>query len=255
MCLACGNNCYTCFNSTACRSCISNYYYYQNYSCLATCPTSSGYYITGGYCLRCYDTAYCLSCSSSNINGCTSCSGGLVLQQGTCVSSCTIANTYLSGDGMCMSCDSGCYGCTGAGNGACQVCNYGYFNSSGYCVSQCPTGSAAILSTQSCGCDSPCITCQDSSTYCLSCNTSSSGSPQFAYYGSCLSSCPSYSYLSGTQCLPCLSGCSNCTATSCYLCDSDRYIYNDKCYQDCNLISQQYDGDNSTGVKKCVLCP
>lgn len=255
VCLSCSGNCYTCFNSTACRSCLTGYYYYQNYSCLSTCPTSNGYYSSNGYCFRCYDTTYCASCDNSSINACTACSGGLALQQGICVSGCTIANTYLSSSATCEPCNAACNGCTGAGSGACTLCNYGYYTSGGYCVSQCPTGTAAIISSQSCGCDAPCITCNSSSTYCLSCREDSLGSARLAYFGSCVSSCPSYSYLSGVQCLPCTSGCSNCTATTCFLCDSDRYAYNDKCYQDCNLISQQYDGDNSSGVLKCVLCP
>lgn len=51
--------------------------------------------------------------------------------------------------------------------------------------------------------------------------------------------------------MSCNTGCSSCSATTCYSCLSGTYLYNNLCYSDCNLISRQYDVSGST----CVLCP
>lgn len=259
-CQACSSPCFTCYNSSACRTCIANYYYYQNYSCLSTCNLANKFYTitTGGilYCFKCFDQTNCLVCTNGSSNACTLCENG-VLQLGKCnLEGCTIANTYLDASSICQTCDGSCNGCTGAGNSRCTVCNYGYYNASGYCVSSCPTGTAPILATQICGCEGNCITCRGTSSYCLSCTaTPISGQARFAYLGTCMGSCPAYSYLSGQECLLCPSGCYNCSATSCFNCDADKYSFENKCYQDCNSAGQQYDGDSSGSVKKCVLCP
>ena len=153
-CLNCVSPCLTCFNSTHCRTCISGYYLKQDSTCSTTCATSAGYFISTvnsiSYCLACYDSQ-CLVCTSSATNACTSCLTGF-LQQGICVSGCTLANTYQSSAGSCLTCDAACNGCSTAGNGNCVKCNFNYYNSSGYCVSSCPSGTAIIQSTQSCGC-------------------------------------------------------------------------------------------------------
>lgn len=54
ICTTCINNCKTCDTATACRSCISGYYYYTSDStCRITCSTTSGYYAFNGSCLPC----------------------------------------------------------------------------------------------------------------------------------------------------------------------------------------------------------
>jgi hypothetical protein len=258
-CVACVSNCLTCFSETACRTCQPGFYYYSNLSCLGSCSTSSGYFLSsaGGitYCLACFDAAQCLVCLNSSSNGCSKCAQG-VLQQGECVFGCSLANTYLAPDSTCTSCDLSCNGCAGAGNGNCLSCSYNYYNSSNYCVTSCPNGTVAIPISRACGCEGNCLTCAGSSSYCLSCGlNTTTGASQWAYLGSCVSACPSYSYRSGSECLACPSGCFNCSSSACYNCDLDKYKWGSNCYQDCNSVGMQYDGSSASGTKMCVLCP
>ena len=73
----------------------------------------------------------------------------------------------------------------------------------------------------------------------------------FVSNGQCLSSCPAQTYLSGSTCVACNTGCTNCSATTCFSCIASNFLYSNLCYSDCNLISQQYDVSGTT----CVLCP
>ena len=73
----------------------------------------------------------------------------------------------------------------------------------------------------------------------------------FVSEGQCLDSCPTQTYLSGTTCVACSTGCLNCSVNTCFECLSTSYLFDNTCYSDCNLISQQYDVSGTT----CVLCP
>jgi hypothetical protein len=69
--------------------------------------------------------------------------------------------------------------------------------------------------------------------------------------GACISSCPVGTYADAGQCNSCSSGCMNCTINTCTTCINGSYLFNNSCYSDCNLISNQYDSIGTT----CVLCP
>lgn len=112
-------------------------------------------------------------------------------------------------------------------------------------MSSCPTGTAVNPSNGNCGCDTPCLTC---STYtsCTACMNSS----YWVLNGACIGSCPVGTYANSGQCNSCSSGCLNCTINTCTVCVNGSYLFNNSCYSDCNLISEQYDNSGTT----CVLC-
>jgi len=199
--------------------------------------------------MLCYDQNYCISCVSDGPFNCTKCVDGVIIQNGQCVTSCTIVNSYISSNNMCLTCDISCKECTSGTSSDCVACAYPYMNVTNVCVSSCPPGSVANYTTQTCGCSNKCKTCQNQSTYCLTCSNTS----LVSYQGGCIGSCPFYSFLSGGICLSCSENCLNCTATTCIQCDSLTYSFNNSCYSDCSTVSPQYDHDNIT--MKCVLCP
>lgn len=174
------------------------------------------------YCFSCYDQFLCQSCVNSSSNGCTKCSIG-VLEKGVCRSACSDMNYYINSNSMCIACDIACNGCSGPSINNCRTCNYGYFNYSNYCINICPSGTVTILHSQSCGCEGNCTTCSNTSTYCLTCKNDTNNQLLFAYQGQCISSCPLYSYIAGNQCLSCGFGCYNCTADTCFNCDTDKF--------------------------------
>ena len=116
-------------------------------------------------------------------------------------------------------------------------------------MNACPNGTAIIPVTLACGCDPTCLTC-DNLNY-LNCTLCSDIS-KFLNNGQCISSCPNSTYPVNKTCLACGTGCNSCIDnTFCLICLTNLYSFNGACYSDCNLISQQYDGDG--GV--CKLCP
>jgi hypothetical protein len=70
--------------------------------------------------------------------------------------------------------------------------------------------------------------------------------------GGCVSACPASTYANAKKCIACTDGCISCTINTCTTCVNGSYLFNNKCYSDCNLISQQYD---AVGTTSCVLCP
>lgn len=252
-CASAATGCMTCINSTACLTCFnSSYYLFPTLlTCNLICPNTSGFINTFigtiQVCVQCADSN-CLICTTTSYGTCTKCVSTSILISGICSSSCPSPSFYVS-NYNCVQCDASCYTCTGAGSNACIQCSIGYYNLSGVCLSSCPNGTAIILSNGTCGCASTCLTC-DSSSYikCTACSNSS----LFVYNGDCVSVCPSSTYqASSTTCLACSTGCMSCTSALCLACDTNWYIYANKCYSDCNLISLQYDSFGLT----CILCP
>jgi hypothetical protein len=126
------------------------------------------------------------------------------------------------------------------------MCSANYHDYLNLCVSQCPNGTAINPTNGNCGCDVTCLTCSTYAT-CTACLDSS----LWVLNGACVSSCPSSTYANSGQCVACSSGCLNCTINTCTTCVDGNYLFNNTCYSDCNLISQQYDVFGTS----CVLCP
>lgn len=127
----------------------------------------------------------------------------------TCVSSCP-SKYFLSGS-ICSPCISPCGSCTS--QTTCLSCVEGFWNGSA-CSSVCPSGTYADSSLNSCENCVGCLTCINSSTICTSCSGS-----LILFDGSCISTCSSGYYQSGSSCLRCVSPCLSCnSSTSCLSC-------------------------------------
>ena len=48
--IACMKYCQVCSSKTACSTCNSGSYMFENYACTSNCPTTDGYFINGVYC-------------------------------------------------------------------------------------------------------------------------------------------------------------------------------------------------------------
>jgi len=105
-----------------------------------------------------------------------------------------------------------------------------------------------IPSNLTCGCSSDCATCTSANyVFCLQCSNSS----LFVYQGQCVLSCPNSTYRDNASCVACGSGCLTCNINTCVSCQANWYLYNNICFTDCNLISQQFDKSGPV----CVQCP
>jgi hypothetical protein len=182
-CVSCPNNCLTCSDANTCSTCVPGMTPNSNNVCILNCQLP------------------CITCLDNQPTKCLSCYYGSTLTGNTCVfdtscnstSSCTDCgqglNLYLDGTN-CMTCPTitNCLQCSSSDVAKCARCDNGYFLDSTYTCTQCQTQCTACLSTDICtgcatgytllsgvssgsciACSSPCVTCQGSSTYCLSC--------------------------------------------------------------------------------------
>ena len=244
-CSSCINNCYTCSNATYCTSCNLNFVLYtDSRTCQSLCAENIGYFKSGTFCFPC--VTGCLACTRSG-NSCTMCNIATFLQDGLCAANCGSVGVYNL-NGRCYPCHVSCLSCTGEGEDKCNDCNINYFSYLSFCVSECPYGTGNNPISRNCSCHDSCITCSNYTT-CLSC----SNRDYFVYNGNCIDKCPDATYLSQGVCIPCSTGCSNCTINTCNNCSGNNKLYDNSCYSDCNLLSRQFDVDSS-GLY-CVLCP
>jgi hypothetical protein len=243
-CVPCINNCQTCFSETLCRTCIPGFYLFtSDSSCRLSCPTSNGYFLANGNCTACIDN--CMECTNTS-NSCTRCDSSTLLMNGICQAGCGSTNFYQL-NGQCYPCNTSCATCYGPGAGNCYECSGNFHMYLNQCLSQCPNGTAVDPTTGDCGCDASCLTCS-SYGVCTACKNSS----LWVLNGICVTNCTPATYPNAGKCLPCSDGCISCTINTCTTCVNGSYLFNNKCYSDCNLISQQYD---AVGTSSCVLCP
>jgi len=137
-CLKCDSSCSSCngLSSTDCLTCVNANFFLLNGACVAQC-TSPYWGITANK--RCVNDCgigsfgeslerICKNCDSSckTCNGitnynCTSCFGSQLLEEGTCVESCT-TGYFSDGLGQCLQCDSSCLICNGPAPIQCLSC-------------------------------------------------------------------------------------------------------------------------------------
>lgn len=103
-----------------------------HFRCVSEC--SRGYYPEAGRCNRCVHG--CAECAS-RLN-CTSCSGSLRLQSGSCRVSC--ADGYFADRGTCSKCYLSCRTCSGPRRDQCASCPTGWKLAAGECHPECPQG-------------------------------------------------------------------------------------------------------------------
>lgn len=254
-CVQCTSPCFGCTGSgTFCTSCINTTYLYNN-TCLTLCP--AGFFQnTGNVCSACLSN--CLTCSGAN-NYCTSCNNGTYLSSrlNTCVSS-SQCESYQYADSItwrCTNCSVSCNGCSSSSTN-CLACATGYiidtaFGSTlpGRCTNVCPTGTVNDTTNAfggGCRCNPICRTCQTTLSNCISCT-----SPSLLQVNTCVSSCSSSYYVSGTSCLPCVTNCSTCSSSVCSSCISGSFLYENVCYSACPLYTTSA---ISSGVSICYSC-
>lgn len=85
-----------------CKDSVTRYYSSDNKTCLSEC--SNGTYLSVLFCKTCAPA--CVTCLGTPDN-CTLCSGGLYLQNTTCVSQCSTGYKPTK-DLMCISCGTTC---------------------------------------------------------------------------------------------------------------------------------------------------
>ena len=85
-----------------CKDSVTRYYSSDNKTCLSEC--SNGTYLSVLFCKTCAPA--CVTCLGTPDN-CTLCSGGLYLQNTTCVSQCSTGYKPIL-DLMCISCGTAC---------------------------------------------------------------------------------------------------------------------------------------------------
>jgi proprotein convertase subtilisin/kexin type 5 len=146
----------------------------------------------------------------SSSNNCILCTTNYFLFNSTCINACP---TQYYGDAsfkVCMPCIRPCYSCLNSSY--CLTCssNFGY---NGSCVNSasCPTSNFADITSLSCiACNSLCLTCRFSATFCTSCNSTSS--TPLLQNNTCVASCSSTSTYpasvnGGLVCVACISPC------------------------------------------------
>ena len=266
LCINCVSPCLQCISSTACTSCVLNYYLYQS-TCQTVCPlgTYNASTATSKICNNC--SLGCNNCTS--LTNCSFCQSGYLLYfnqgQGSCTTSCpsgfyagfVSSSTFTnSNQHQCLICVSPCITCIS--ETVCVTCLTGYYFYRGSCVNACPSGFYAGSTVSSAGtsqpnclvCDSSCLTCQNTSTYCTSCPSGYNLDSQ----GNCNSNCSSpstYYVLTTRQCLNCSGSCYTCQgplSTDCLSCRPPLSLYGGQCVTNCPF------GYYSTSTYVCKQC-
>jgi hypothetical protein len=127
-------------------SCVYNAICNQNATC-SSCPY--GYYLTNitnmqGVCAQCPNITNCLACNPLNSTSCFLCDAGF----------------FATTAGACLPCSTGCAQCSST--------TYCTLAASGYYLTTTSDGS---FSGQTRNCSFPCLTCDLSPNFCLSCVT------------------------------------------------------------------------------------
>ncbi|KAL4448722.1 hypothetical protein ABPG74_012811 [Tetrahymena malaccensis] len=310
-CQVCPFSCSQCTDLTHCQKCKTNYYLDQSTpqisQCVLICPNgyfgdgnnnctkcstqncfqcnnqnkclvcNQGYYLSNNTCSKCDQSCFqCQGAANGAIKNCTQCYPGKKLYQTNCLDQCP-AQTYLSSNGQCLSCDpsclvctdklsttcqqcadgfyyddpftclpcdSSCKTCTGPGNSNCDSCSKGYYKlGEATCIQQCIDGYFPDSINYIC------MQCQDSCGKCTS--LSSCQQCNIGYYQVTSSS-------NGVTCSKCFSTCSSCLSdsfNSCLSCQPSFFLYNKQCV---NVCPQGYRGIDSLCVKcadsNCAIC-
>ena len=247
--------------------------------CLFECPFQNYYNSSLGECYACDSS--CQACNGPTSTNCTvclpsdfqipgvsscyksACPTGYVAQGQVCQTSCN--DGYYSNSGTCTLCNSNCTACSSSTY--CTSCATGYSifvgTSTSSCIANCNSGMYVNSALACASCSTSCAECFGTSTNCTSCS-----STQFLYNNACYSSCPAYSYTSGTNCFSCDVSCNTCTGSTnlnCTTCKTG-YSYTDsqgRCYQTCpakfNVTSMMcLDSCNSNeyalSTGQCAFC-
>jgi len=205
VCNECRNNCATCYNAAACKTCKGNTYFTADtLECLVDC--TEGYYKHGSNCIKCHDS--CRTCNGPHSSSCLSCKTNTYLYSSSCVTDCPSA-TYKTID-KCIDCQIPCASCDGASN-RCTNCIGGYNLYGQSCYTVCPEGTIRNSVSLKCeDCSTSCKSCGGEKNFCTSCYGN-----QYLHNGICHSQCPNQTapdiHSSLNSCKSCSPGCDKCT--------------------------------------------
>lgn len=209
-----------------------------------SCPEQ--YYEHKSMCHSCH--RFCRSCDGPV--SCLSCVQGYFLYRGLCYAGCPVG-TFAAENGKCEMCSSVCLSCEGERD-YCIECGLGYYMHDGQCLKDCPSGTS-LIDGVCITCNSLCRTCEKSADDCASCHEGT-----YLYQSRCWDGCPSgtLAHESKQVCVPCPSGCSECTwngtdkllPSICTSCLPEYLFLEPSCYSICpeNYI-------NSTDGLSCVV--
>lgn len=198
----------------------------------------------------------CSICTSLTL--CTSCVLGFYLQNGACVTGCTLIYYANPTTRACV---------------VSSQCNpYFGINSTHTCAPGCPTGQFPNTQYYRCdSCASTCVSCTSLGN-CLGCVTDSISANNFCYgfcnisgivngtntsnmyfsskNNSCVASCPNGTFSSIVYCLVCGGSCATCTgsANQCLSCANGLYVLNGSCMSSCPT------GYKPIATLNCVYC-
>ncbi len=179
---ACTGDCATCVDSqSTCSSCKTLNLF--GTVCQTNCP--SGYIPLGKNCTLCQSP--CLTCAE-NVNNCTSCSPSVTPKvyyiENRCDTSCPVFYYPDNGTNTCQQCQAPCLKCSELVTCTSCVNSYFLFQST-TCLTACPSRYVGINKICE-ACLSPCKTCVDSTTKCMTCD---SGYFYLAATNECLVDC------------------------------------------------------------------
>lgn len=239
VCLPCKEHCKSCSDSISCNRCESPFLLQIN-ECVEGCK--DGYVRVGAECKKC-SNSLCLVCTSEDQNICVECKDGYVLKDNQCTDNCGLG--YFVENKICKPCkDSNCLTCINPGD-VCTDCKDNLFVYDGKCVNVCPVGYAADSSDICQKClDDKCKICQSNNLG--SCTDCLNG---YLYAEICVTICPQGFYGENNVCLPCLTGCLECTSSSdCRQCKPELKLIDNTCVPECPPKTVS-DADG-----KCVNC-
>lgn len=238
-------------NNSCVPECPSPYFaFVDNRVCVTDCGTGYFGWLVDRVCYHC--PAICPTCLA--LNNCTSCTTGLYLSFGECLSDCLLSDIVANyKDNTTMRCVNATQ---------CPPGTYG-LNSTKACESSCPAALYPNETTKRCeACPATCSLCTNW-TVCTACVANSALSSDgmcyaycdptnhYFYESACYLTCPDGTYLTAdlVTCMICSLNCSTCfgSATNCTIC-AGTFKYNDTCLSEC---PSGYYGDVS-GV--CLQC-
>ncbi|ORY26154.1 insulin-like growth factor binding protein [Naematelia encephala] len=201
-------------------------------------------------CLTCFIPSFSSVAKFSNLQ-CQSCQHGYLLENGSCVKTCSDGNFVPTGsaqtNGTCQPCDSSkCSTCLGSADYCTRCADTSTSASEGQCIATCPD--STISSNGTClSCHSECSSCSvpGSATACTACPSSRPA----LINGRCVEYCPSNQYLdsSTSTCKACDTSCLSCSGSDtshCTRCTDGHVLKLGKC--------QSVTCDFATGLGLCL---
>ncbi|KAA0724286.1 hypothetical protein E1301_Tti003554 [Triplophysa tibetana] len=212
-----------------------------------TCP--EGQYVDGESRTCLYCDPSCRTCYGPRAQNCITCATGYMLeaQDVICVDRCPLGFYGNSSSLICERCSANCVACESRDECvSCNTASYQLYLFQGGCYSNCPDGYFESELGTCEACDGLCLTCDGTSTQCLSCRES-----LHLASGQCRQNCAPMSYVGEDgACKRCAPHCDSCASSdTCTRCSFLYLLLNGECKAVC---PKGYFEDLDQGI--CVNC-